>query len=140
MKKYVLLWLVLLLAGCRTVVTTTTEIRPTRYAVLEFTRPVSHDSIVAYAERAVKAEGLRIQNADPDAGVLTAGPVKIPAAAGQPALEAVVTISSDTRGAETRVRIFASSPVEQDEKGGTDARLMELAQRVERRLDALIGH
>ena len=85
-------------------------------------------------------EGLRIQNADPDAGVLTAGPVKIPAAAGQPALEAVVTISSDTRGAETRVRIFASSPVEQDEKGGTDARLMELAQRVERRLDALIGH
>lgn len=128
------------LTGCRTVVTTTTEVRPSRYAVLEFTRPVSHDSIIAYARRAVTAENLKVQSVDAAAGVVRAGPVKLAATADLPELEADVTVSAATQGATTTVRIFASGPVKQTEKGGTDARLMQLAQRIENRLDAMIGH
>lgn len=135
-----LLVLLVLSSGCRTVVTTTTEIRPARYAVLEFTRPVSHDNIVRFAQAAVRAEKLKVQSVDPDKAIVMAGPIKMPASQGQPALEASITISAETNGANSRVRIYASSPVEQNEKGGTDARLMELAQRIEKQLDVLIGH
>jgi len=130
----------LLLASCKTVTTTTTEIRPSRYAVLEFTRPVSHDSIMAYATRAVTAENIKVQQVDQDGGTLMAGPVSFPAQDGQPALAATVTISTQTSGATTRVRIFASSAVEPETMGGTDSRLMSLVQRIEQQLDRMIGH
>jgi hypothetical protein len=128
------------LAGCRTVVTTTSEILPSRYAVLEFTRPVSHDSIVAFAKRALTAENLKVQSVDAAAGVVKAGPVKLAATSALPEVEADVTVSAATKGATTTVRIYASGPVKQTEKGGVDARLVELAQRIENRLDAMIGH
>lgn len=135
-----LLLCALLLTACRTVVTTTTEVRPSRYAVLEFTRPVSHDSIMAFAKRAVTAESIKIQQVDEDGGTLMAGPVNIAAVDGQPALAATVTISAQTSGATTRVRLFASSVVEPEVLGGTDARLMSLIQRIEQQLDRMIGH
>ena len=140
MKLRVLLVGALLLAACKTVVTTTTEIRPSRYAVLEFTRPVSHDSIMAYAARAVTAEKIRIQQVDEDGGTLMAGPVNYPAQDGRPGRAATVTISTQTTGATTRVRIFASSSVDPEIVGGTDARLMALIQRIEQQLDRMIGH
>ena|SRR5687767_1385856 len=132
--------LLFMLAGCKTVVTTTTEIRPSRYAGIEFTRQVSHDAIMKYAEQAVKAENLIVQQIDQDGGTLTAGPARYPATADQPALDATLTISTQTTGNETRVRIFASSTLEQNQIGGKDARLASLVQRVNERLDALIGH
>ncbi|HUP89629.1 MAG TPA: GGDEF domain-containing protein [Longimicrobiales bacterium] len=135
-----MLAVLMMLSACKTVVTTTTEIRPARYAVLEFTRPVSHDNIVKFAQQAVRAENLKVQSVDADKAIVMAGPLKMAATGGQPALEALITISAETSGANTRVRIYASSPVEQNQIGGTDARLMDLAQRIEKRLDVLIGH
>lgn len=129
-----------LLAACKTVVTTTTEVRPSRYAGIEFTREVSHDAIMDYAARAVQQERLNVQQIDEDGGTLSAGPVKFAAEGDQPALDATVTISTKTTGNETRIRIFASSVIEQDEIGGQDARLASLVQRVNQRLDALIGN
>ena len=139
-RMRIVLLMALLLSGCKTVVTTTTEIRPSRYAVLEFTRPVSHDSIMAYAQRAVAAENIKVQQIDSDGGTVMAGPVKFPSADGQPALDATVTISAQTTGATTRVRLFASSPIEPEKVGGVDARLMTLIQRIEQQLDKMIGH
>ena len=132
--------IMIVLIGCKTVVTTTTEIRPSRYAVLEFTRPVSHDSIMAFAQRAVIAENLKVQQVDEDGGTVMAGPVKYGEKDGLPALDATVTISAQTTGVETRVRLFASSPVAPETVGGTDARLMALIQRIEQQLDRMIGH
>jgi hypothetical protein len=131
--------LLIALAGCKTVVTTTTEIRPSRYAAIEFTRQVSHDAVMRYAAQAVKAENLNVQHIDQDGGTLTAGPAKYPAAGDEPALDATVTISTETTGNETRIRIFASSALEQNQVGGKDARLASLVQRVNQRLDTLIG-
>ena len=131
--------LLLVMAGCKTVVTTTTEIRPSRYAGIEFTRQVSHDAIMKYAVQAVKAENLVVQQVDQDGGTLTAGPATYPATAEEPALAATLTISTQTTGNETRIRIFASSALEQDQIGGKDARLAALVQRVNQRLDTLIG-
>lgn len=131
--------ILLLLAGCKTVTTTTTEIRPTRFAILEFSRPVSHDSIVAYAQRVLKEHNLKIQSIDRDGGIITGGPIKYPARDGLPALDATVTISAQTSGAESRVRIYAASVLEANQKGGVDARLMELAQKIQGRLNQMIG-
>jgi hypothetical protein len=131
--------LLVMLAGCKTVVTTTTEIRPSRYAAIEFTRQVSHDAVMKYAAQAVEAENLNVQQIDQDGGTLTAGPAKYPATADGPALDATLMISTETTGNETRIRIFASSAIEQDQVGGKDARLASLVQRVNQRMDTLIG-
>ena len=131
--------LLLVVAGCKTVVTTTTEIRPSRYAAIEVTRQVSHDAIMKYAAQAVTAENLSVQQVDQDGGTLTAGPARYPATDDQPALDATLTISTQTTGNETRIRIFASSAIEQNQIGGKDARLASLVQRVNQRLDTLIG-
>lgn len=128
------------LTACTTVVETTTEIRPSRYAGVEFTREVSHDAIMDYAARALQQEHLQVQQIDEDGGTLTAGPAKFAAEGDQPALDATVTISAKTTGNETRIRIFASSMIEQDQTGGRDARLAALVQRVNQRLDTLIGN
>jgi hypothetical protein len=129
----------IMLAGCKTVVTTSTEIRPSRYAGIEFTRQVSHDAIMKYAEQAVKTENLPVQQMDRDGGILTAGPARYPATADEPALDATLTISTQTTGNETRIRIFASSTLEPNEIGGKDARLASLVQRVNHTLNSLIG-
>jgi hypothetical protein len=140
MKKHIVLLVsVLAMAGCKTVTTTTTEIRPARYAVLEFTRPVSRDSIAAYAERAVRDEKLPVLSIDRTTGEVNAGPVKYAATAELPALNATVAITSTTQGGTSTVRIHASSTLEQNQVGGVDSRLMELVQRIERRLDVMIG-
>jgi hypothetical protein len=135
----VCLVLVTMLAACKTVVTTTTEIRPSRYAGIEFTRQVSHDAIMKYAVQAVKAENLDVQQVDENSGTITAGPANYPASAGEPALNATVTISAQTTGNETRIRIFASSTLEQNQTGGKDARLASLVQRLNQGLDTLIA-
>lgn len=134
------LLLLLFLAACKTVVTTTTEIRPSRYAAVEFTRQVSHDRIMTLAREAVVAEKLKLLQVDHAGGVVTAGPATFAAEAGQPALAATVTVSTQTTGNETRVRIFASSTIEPDEIGGRDPRLSELTARISARLNQLIGN
>ena len=142
MRRHVAPWLlvsVLGLTACKTVVTTTTDIRPARYAVLEFERPLSHDNAVAYAQQALKAEKIKIESVDEEKATVIGGPQKIAATGGQPALEATITITATTTGANSRVRIYATSVIEKDAMGGVDARLMELAQRIEKRMDLLIG-
>ena len=131
---------VLALSACKTVVTTTTEIRPSRYAGVEFTRQVSRDAIMNYAERAMREENVRVQKIDEAAATVTGGPVKFAAAADEPSMEATITISTETRHNETRIRVFASSLLEEDQIGGKDARLALLVQRVSERIDSLIGH
>lgn len=130
----------ILLAGCKTVVTTTTEVRPSRYAAVEIMRRVSRDSVMDYAARAVQQESLKVQKVDRVAGTLSAGPARFAAAADQPALEATLTISAQQLGDDTRIQILASSVLAENEIGGQDARLVSLVQRVKQRLDALIAH
>lgn len=130
----------MILGACKTVVTTTSEIYPSRYAIIEFTRQVSHNAIMDYAARAVHEENLKVQKVDDAAGTVTAGPIKFAAEADQPALDATVTIATETTGNETRIRIVASSVLEKTQVGGPDARLASLVQRVNQRLDALIGN
>ncbi|HEX6559719.1 MAG TPA: hypothetical protein VF021_09665 [Longimicrobiales bacterium] len=131
--------MLVLMSACRTVVTTTTEVRPSRYAVVEFTRQIAPDSVLVYAARSAQAENLTIQKVDREAGTVIAGPVKIAESAGLPALEALITIAARSSGPETTVRITASSAVEANQMGGTDARLMELVQRVQKHMEEQIG-
>ena len=95
---------------------------------------------MVFAQRAATAENLKIQSVDGAAGVVTAGPARIPASGELPALDALVNISAQTSGATSTVRIAATATLEQNQVGGVDARLMDLATRIEQRLDAMIGH
>ena len=129
-----------MMAGCKTVVTTTTEIRPNRYAGIEFARIASRDSIMAYAARALEQEQMKVLRVDAAAGTVMSGPVMYAAEGNQPALEATVTITTQATGDAVRIRIFASSMLEQNQVGGEDPRLVSLVQRVNKRLDTFIGH
>lgn len=140
--KRLMFWLAVAVAvtGCKTVVTTTTEVRPSRYAVVEFTRLLPIDSVLVYARRAAEAESLKIQRVDRSTGSVVAGPVQYAASNELPALDALVTIAALATGPETRVRITASSAVEANQTGGTDVRLAELVQRVQKRFELIAGH
>ena len=133
--------LLLLVAGCtQVVVDTTHEVRPSRYAMLEFTQQLaSHESAVAYAERAVIAENLKIQRGEERSGPVVAGPARFPAEGELPALEATIRITSVTSGSETRFRLFASAELEPNEVGGVDPRLMSLLERLAKRIDSMIA-
>jgi hypothetical protein len=128
-----------LVAGCKTVVTTTTEIHPSRYAAAEITRRISGDSALTYAAQAVQQENLKIRQIDRVQHTLSAGPARFAAAPDQPALDATITISAEPLGDEMRIRIFASSVIEQNEIGGQDARLVSLVQRLKQRLETLVA-
>ena len=128
---------VVTVTACKTVVTTTTEVRPSRYAAREFTRAIARDSLLKVARSAFDAENIEIQQVDRTAGMIEAGPVAFAATADQPALQATVKLSAQQRNGTTIVRIFATSILEPSQKGGQDARLVDLIQRIERRLDAL---
>lgn len=134
MRRGVLAFLLVTSACTRVVTTSTTEIRPSRYAVLDFEQQVPRDSMFNQLRRAVEAEGINVRDADRETGIITAGPVRIAASADQPALDAELSISTQAVGRNSRVRIFASAVLAAGQMGGKDARLMELAQRVERRL------
>src|SRR5687767_13526658 len=105
--KRALVLCALLMGGCRTVVVeSTSEVRPSRYAAIEFTRQLAHpDSAVAYARRALAAEQLKLQPGSTDGRVVMAGPVRFAVEADQPALEATVSINTVTSGADTKFRI-----------------------------------
>jgi len=135
------LWLclLLLLPGCRTVVTTTTEVRPSRYAVVEFTRAVARDSALAYAVAALKAENLKIQQLNREQGSVVAGPMAVPAENGLPALQALITVTTSTSGSEVTVRITSSATLEPDQTGGTDPRLRAIVERIRRRIEDRMG-
>lgn len=138
--KLLVLMCVLLGACTRVVTETTSELRASRYAALEFTRAVSPDSVIAYAQRVLAAENVKLQAVDRKAGTIKAGPVAFAATAEQPALEADLNINTQVAGAATRVRIYATSLVERGQSGGQDARLAAFVQRIRERLEALIGH
>jgi len=139
--KRLLLLCTLLLAACRTVVVeSTNEVRPSRYAAIEFTKQLAHpDSAVAYAKRAMAAEQLKLQPGSTDGGVVMSRPVRFAAEGDQPALEATVSINTVTSGADTKFRIFASSVVEPNVIGGVDARLVALARRLAGRIEQMIA-
>ena len=132
---------VLLVAACtQVVVESSNEVRPSRYALIEFTQQLAaHDSAVAYARRALQAEQLELQPVNSESGVVIGGPARFAAEAELPALEATVTISTITRGTETKFRIYASATLQPNEVGGIDPRLMSLAQRLAQRIESMIA-
>lgn len=125
----------LLLIGCKTVVTSTTEVRPSRYAVTEFTRALSPDSFMVQTKRAIVAVGLKVQREDKSTPSVTAGPLRIAATDSNPALDAVVVISLEARGPQTWIRILASAVLPEGQMGGQDARLAEVVQRIRRLIE-----
>ena len=129
----------LFLSGCKTVVTSTTELRPSRYAVTEFARPLLPDSFMIQARRAVVAEGLTVQREDRSVPSVTTAAIKVPATGNEPALDAVVVLSLETRGAEHWIRVLASALLAQGQVGGQDARLAALVQRIRQRIETLTG-
>ena len=140
MKRLVLA-VSILVAGCtQVVVDTTHEVRPNRYAILEFTQQLaSHDSAIAYAQRAVLAEGLKLQRGGEKPAPVVSEPVHFAADGALPALDATIRITSVTSGSETRFRLFASAELKPNEVGGVDTRLMSLLERLAKRLDSLIA-
>lgn len=139
-KPKLLVVLLLLLGACTRVVTeTSSELRSSRYAALEFTRQVSRDSVIAFAQRVLAAENVKLQAVDRAAGTIKAGPAEFAATTDQPALHAELNINAQAAGMETRIRIYATSLVDRGRTGGPDARLMALVQRIQERLEVLIA-
>ena len=128
-------------AACTQVVTSTTsEIRPMRYALIEFTQQLAaHDSAVAYAKRAFAAEKIALQPGDVSGGVVVGGPLHFNAEGDQPVLDATITITSMTRGAETKYRIYAASVMPSGAVGGVDPRLMSLVQRLSQHINSMVS-
>ena len=140
MKRSLIAVSIVMAACTQVVVDTTHEVRPNRYAILEFTQQLaSHDSAIAYAQRAVLAEGLKLQRAGDKPAPVVTQPVHFAAEGELPALDATIRITSVTSGSETRFRIFASAELKPSEVGGVDARLMSLIDRLAKRLDSLIA-
>lgn len=131
----------LIFSACTTVVMeSSTEVRPSRYAVLEFTQQLAtHDSAIAYAKRALAAEQIKLHPAETQSAAVTGGPVHFAAETGLPALEATVIINTTTSGTETKFRILTTAVLNAGEVGGVDARLMALSQRLARRIESMIN-
>jgi hypothetical protein len=132
---------VALLSGCtQVVIESTNEVRPSRYAIVEFTKQLAApDSAVVYVKRALAAEQLKLQPGNNEGGVVIAGPARFAAEGDQPALEATISINTVTSGADTKFRIFASSVVEANVIGGVDPRLTALTQRLARHIEQMIA-
>jgi hypothetical protein len=141
MKRIVLMACLLGTAACTQVVTSTTsEIRPMRYALVEFTQQLAaHDSAVAYAKRALTAEKIAVQPGDVSGGVVVGGPLHFNAEGDHPVLDATITITAMTRGSETKYRIYAASVMPAGAIGGVDARLMSLVQRLSRHINSMVS-
>lgn len=140
MRISALVLIVSLATACTQVVTSTTsEVRPTRYALVDLTQPVaSQDSAVAYAKRALVLEKIRIQPGDASKGVIVGGPVRFNAEGEQPALDATITVTATTQGSESKFRIFATSVMPADAIGGVDPRLTALVRRLSGHIDSMI--
>jgi hypothetical protein len=141
MKAHSALMIVALaLASCTQVVTSTsTEVRPMRYALVEVTHPLaSADSAIVYAQRALAAEKIPLAPGEVKSGVVASKPVHFAAEGDQPALDATVNITAVTRGTETRYRIYAAAVMPAEAIGGVDARLNALVQRLSHHLEAII--
>ena len=140
-RHFAVLMLGVALTACTQVVTSTTsEVRPMRYALVEFTQQLAaQDSATAYAQRALGAEKIKLQPGDISGGVVSGGPVHFNAEGEQPVLDATVTITAMTRGAETKYRIYASSVMPAGAIGGVDPRLMALVQRLSRHISSMIA-
>ena len=126
-------------AGCTRVVETRTtqEIRPMRYAILEFTQQVAaQDSPIEYAKRALAAENLKLIREDRATGTVEGGPVHIAAEGDLPALDATVTITAQMEGSASKFRVYASAVLPAGAVGGLDARLSALVQRISGRIQA----
>ena len=133
--------LALVWTACTQVVTSTTsEVRPMRYALIEFTQQLAAaDSAVTYAKRALAAEQIKLQPGDVSGGVVVGGPLHFNAEGDHPALDATITITAMTRGAETKYRIYAASVMPAGAIGGVDARLMALVQKMARNINSMIA-
>ena len=131
----------LLFAACTTVVMeSSSEVRPSRYAIIEFTQQLAaQDSAVAYAKRALAAEQISLVRAETQGPIVTGGPVAFAADSTLPKLDARVTISATTTGTATKFRIYATSVLNAGEVGGVDARLLALTQRLARRIESMIN-
>jgi hypothetical protein len=87
--------------------------------------------VADWARQALTEQNLKIQSVDEEAGVLTAGPAKYAATSELPSLDATVTVSAQTQGAESKVRIYASSVLAAGEKGASAEKLAALTQNLD---------
>ncbi len=141
-KRIPLLALVLLTSSCMKVVetTTTSEIRPMRYAILEFTPQLAApDSALAYARRALAAENIKLIPGEASSAVVEGGPVHFDAAGELPALDANIAINAVTQGTATKFRVYASAVMPAGAVGGVDPRLMQLVERISRHIESMIA-
>ena len=137
MKMTFALGLVLIATGCTRVVDvrTTSEVRPMRYAIVEVTSgAVSQDSALGMAKRALAAENIAVMREAAATGTVEGGPVHFDAVGDEPALDAVVTITTQAQGSGNRFRVYASAVMPAGAVGGVDARLKALAERVSARI------
>jgi hypothetical protein len=110
---------------------TTTEIRPMRYALLEFTSQlVRQDSAMVVAKRAFARENIKLLREVQATGTIEGGPIHFMAEGDQPALDATVTITSSMDGSASRFRIYASAVLPAGAVGGIDPRLTAFVERV----------
>jgi hypothetical protein len=151
--KRILMLTVALLPACTRVVTesVTTEVRPMRYAMLDVTKQLAApDSAAAYARRALAAQQIKPRAGTPQrvepgnaqivTRVVEGGPVHFNAEGELPALDATVTITTMTRGSETRFSIYASGVLPPGVVGGIDPRLMQLVQRISAHIESILAH
>jgi hypothetical protein len=137
MRSVIALTLVAAAMACTRVVDvrTTSEVRPMRYAITEFTAgAVPPDSALAYAKRALAAENIAIMREEVATGTVEGGPVHFDAAGDEPALDATVTITAQPQSSGSRFRVYASAVLPAGAVGGVDARLTALVERLKGRV------
>ncbi len=141
-RRTIAMLLLLFAAACTRVVETrtTSEIRPMRYAILEFTQQLgAPDSAFAYAKRALAAENIKLVREDRATGTVEGGPVHFNAEGDQPGLEATVSITTSTQGSASRFRVYASAVLPAGAVGGVDARLSALVQKLSSHIESMIA-
>jgi hypothetical protein len=119
---------------------TTSEVRPMRYAILEFTQNLAaQDSAFAYARRTLAAENIKLMREDRATGTVEGGPIHFAADGDQPALDATVTITTNTQGTASKFRVYSSAVMPAGAIGGVDARLSALVQKLAKRIESMIA-
>lgn len=140
MRCLILLLTALLAVSCmRTVSTTTTsEVRPLRYALTDVATELTNaDSALAIARQALTAEDIKLLPASEEQTV-RGGPIHFAADGELPVLDAELTISLLPDRSPLRYRVYASAVMPAGAIGGVDPRLMALTKRVAQRIQNLI--
>jgi hypothetical protein len=138
-KRFLLLTAVLAASCVRTVSTTTTsEVRPLRYALTDVATELSNaDSALAIAQQALVAENIK-QLPAAEARSVRGGPIHFAAEGELPVLDAELTISLLPDRQPVRYRVYASAVMPAGAIGGVDPRLTALTKRIAQRIQTLL--